>query len=80
MNDDQFRPNLSVSAHAAFELAKEVDAVKVEMERVCSRFGLLSQKYLILTDALQLTIKDMNGGTYPAPLNQQHFPELNSRC
>lgn len=79
MNDDQFRPIISVSAHAALELAKEVDAVKVEMERVCSRFGLLSQKYLILTDALQLTIKDINGGTYPAPLNQQHFPELNSR-
>lgn len=80
MSDDQFRPSISVSAHAALELAKEVDAVKVEMERVCSRFGLLSQKYLILTDALQLTIKDINGGTYPAPLTHRTFPELNSRC
>ena len=78
MSDD-FKPSLSVSAHAALELAKEVDAVRAEIERACSRLGLLSQKYLILTDALQLTITDMNGGTYPAPLNQRTFPELNSR-
>lgn len=80
MNDDQFRPSISVSAHAAFELAKEVESVRDEIERACSKLGLLSQKYLILTDALQLTIKDLNGGTYPAPLNQRHFPELNSKC
>ena len=79
MNDDQFRPNISVQGHIALDIHRKVTELRAEAERLFSRLGLITQEALILNEAMQITIADQNGGTYPAPLNQRTFPELNSR-
>ncbi len=77
MSEDRFAPSISVQAHALLELARKTDHIKIEMERLCSRIGYLSQEYMIINEAMQHTIADMNGGSYPAPVIHQTFPELN---
>lgn len=68
--------DIRIQAHTALHLADKAAEIKGEMDRLCSKLGLLSQEYLILTEALKVTIADMNGGTYPAPLQHRKFPEL----
>ena len=68
---------MTIYTGRACQLAEKTDAIKTEMERLCSRLGFLSQEYLILNEAMQQTVKDLNGGTYPAPVIHRAFPELN---
>jgi len=75
MTEQPYAPSISVQAQILLDLATKTEHVKTEMERMCSAFGLLSQEYLILNEAMQHTLTNMNGGTYPAPLNQRTFPD-----
>jgi hypothetical protein len=79
MSDDVFRPSISIQAEAAQQLAKEILECQKELDAVCSRWGMLSQKMLILVAAMQETMVEINGGVYPKPQVIRKFPELNHK-
>jgi hypothetical protein len=72
-----YMPDVRTCAEIARKLALEIEDVTREMDRAASRYGLLSQKLVILSEAMMENLKDMNGGVYPTPRSHQRFPELN---
>jgi hypothetical protein len=77
MSNDVFRPSIDVQYDAAKKLTKDILECQKELDAVCSKWGLLSQKMLILTEALKETMIDVNGGVYPKPPVIRRFTELN---
>ena len=78
-NEDIFRPSLGVQYETAKKLTAEILECQKELDYHCSRWGMLSQKMLILVEAMQETNREANGGVYPRPQITHTFPELNHK-
>lgn len=63
----------SASAERVLLLEKRVAELREEMERVCSRYGLLTQELLIITEAIKLELKTE---IEAVGRNQNNFPRM----
>lgn len=73
---DAPRIAISAQAHQLSQLAQRGEEIRARIEALCSQLGLLSQEYLIINEAMKVTLEDLNGGIIPAAPNRR-FPELN---
>ena len=61
----------SAAAERILQLESKAAELRVQMERVCTQYGLLTQELFIITEALKLELKDeverlgSNKNTFP---------------
>jgi hypothetical protein len=72
---DELRISISAQGDALSKLAKRSAEIKAKMEALCTQLGFLSQEYMILNEAMRVTLESLNGGIIP-PVSTMRFPEL----
>jgi hypothetical protein len=77
MDKADVRVSISAQGEALVLLSKRASEIRSRMEALCSQLGLLSQEYLILNEAMRVTLEDLNNAPV-APFKQTSFPELHS--
>lgn len=70
--------SISAQAYALHQLSIRAEEIRKTTEKLCSELGILSQEYMIINEAMRLTLEDLNGGPIDRP-TQLSFPELNHR-
>lgn len=69
--------SISAAAERLLQLDNRAEQLRDEMFITASKYGRLTQELLVISEAIKLTIADLNGGKYPEFPEHQRFESLN---